>query len=80
VILDFRVDSAAQKLRDIRVSQSSGHRSLDIAALRVGRKMVATDTCPDKRRKIKVKFRVTVEPYGPAPAPAPPPPAPPPPS
>jgi TonB family protein len=78
VVLDFRVDSAAQKLRDIRVSQSSGHRSLDIAALRVGRKIVATNTCPDQRRKIKVKFRVTVESNGPAPEPAAPLPLPPP--
>jgi hypothetical protein len=41
---------------------------LDIAALKVGRKMQATSTCPDKRRKVKVKFRVTVEGAVPPPA------------
>lgn len=58
VTLDFRIDPAAKKLRDIRVAQSSQYPALDLAALKVGKGMVATTNCPDVRRQVKVKFRV----------------------
>jgi TonB family protein len=71
VIINFRVDSSTKKLRDLRVSESSGYPLLDVAALEVGREMRATSNCPDLRRSIKVKFRIRSD----EPAPPPPPPA-----
>ena len=59
VTLDFRVDMSARKPRDLRVSEGSGYRSLDLAALRVGRKMVTTATCPGLRGTIRMNFRLT---------------------
>lgn len=70
VVLNFLVDPAAKRLRDIRVSESSGYRSLDVAALKVGRQMRAITSCPDRRRSVKVKFRVKTTDPVPAPAPA----------
>jgi TonB family protein len=58
VILDFRIDSEARKVRDIRVSQGSGYPELDLAALKAGREISATTNCPDLRRKVKIKFRL----------------------
>ncbi|HEV7609898.1 MAG TPA: TonB family protein [Steroidobacteraceae bacterium] len=60
VVLDFRIDSVAKKLRDIRIQQSSQYEALDLAALKVGQLMTATTRCPDVRRQAKVKFRLNV--------------------
>src|SRR4029078_4172056 len=71
VVLDFRIDSTTKKLRDIRVSRSSQYPALDLAGLEVGKRMAATTQCPDVRRQVKVKFRLTPDNPEPTPTPTP---------
>lgn len=66
VVLDFRIDPVAQKLRDIRIAQSSQYPALDLAALKVGKEVLATTKCPDVRRQAKVKFRIKYDEPAPA--------------
>lgn len=62
VILEFRVDPEASKLREVWVATGSGYKELDLAALDLAKHIVATTNCARERKRIKVKFRVAVEP------------------
>jgi len=63
VVVQYIVDGAAKRLRDIRVSESSGNRGFDLAALKVAQYTRATSLsdCGDRRYRFKVKFRLPKE-------------------
>ena len=64
VVLQFAIDGAAGRLRDILISESSGDRGLDLAALKVGQHARATSTtdCGGRIYRMKVKFKITESP------------------
>ena len=69
VLIDARVDATSQKLRDIFVDESSRHRDLDIAALKVAAlSRTEPQDCGARRIRFRIKFAAP-EPSAPAPNP-----------